>query len=85
MPMASMTLKIRCHTRFRREAMIVLTFCLRRIARMTQPEFQHYWLHTHGPLVSRLLPALGAMRYEQLHASDDPVTKVLTKMRAFSG
>ena len=29
--------------------------------------FQDYWLNKHGPLVRRLQPALGMMRYVQSH------------------
>ena len=39
--------------------MLKLTFCLRRKAGLSLPEFQDYWLNKHGPLVRRLQPALG--------------------------
>jgi uncharacterized protein (TIGR02118 family) len=44
-----------------------LTFCLRRLSTLSLAEFQDYWLHKHGPLVRSLQPALGMLRYEQLH------------------
>ena len=47
--------------------MLKLTFCLRRLAPMSLSEFQDYWLNKHGPLVRSLQPALGMLRYEQLH------------------
>ncbi len=50
-----------------RNAVLKLTFCLRRLAPLSLAEFQDYWLHKHGPLVRRLQPALRMVRYVQLH------------------
>lgn len=50
--------------------MIKLTFCLRRRSDLTREEFQHYWLHTHGPLVRERAEALGIRRYVQTHTMD---------------
>ena len=50
-----------------RNAVLKLTFCLRRLASLSLAEFQDYWLHKHGPLVRSLQPALGMVRYVQLH------------------
>ena len=47
--------------------MLKLTFCLRRLPTLSLAEFQDYWLHKHGPLVRSLQPALGMVRYVQLH------------------
>ena len=47
--------------------MLKLTFCLRRLPNLTLAAFQDYWLNNHGPLVRRLQPALGMVRYVQLH------------------
>ena len=47
--------------------MLKLTFCLRRLPALTLAEFQDYWLTRHGPLVRSLQPALGMVRYVQLH------------------
>jgi uncharacterized protein (TIGR02118 family) len=44
-----------------------LTFCLRRLPMLSLAEFQDYWLNKHGPLVKRLQPALGMVRYVQVH------------------
>jgi uncharacterized protein (TIGR02118 family) len=44
-----------------------LTFCLHRLPTLSLVEFQDYWLNKHGPLVRRLQPVLGMLRYEQLH------------------
>ena len=47
--------------------MLKLTFCLRRLPSLSLEEFQDYWLNKHGPLVRSLQPALGMVRYVQLH------------------
>ena len=47
--------------------MLKLTFCLRRLPTLGLAEFQDYWLNKHGPLVKSLQPALGMVRYVQLH------------------
>lgn len=51
--------------------MLKLTFCLRRLPALTAAEFHDYWLNKHGPLVRRLQPALGMVRYVQVHRLDD--------------
>jgi uncharacterized protein (TIGR02118 family) len=50
-----------------RNAVLKLTFCLRRLPTLSLAEFQDYWLNKHGPLVGSLQPALGMVRYVQLH------------------
>ena len=47
--------------------MLKPTFCLRRLPTLSLAEFQDYWLNKHGPLVRSLQPALGMVRYVQLH------------------
>lgn len=47
--------------------MLKLTFCLRRLPSLSLEQFQDYWLNKHGPLVRSLQPALGMVRYEQVH------------------
>jgi uncharacterized protein (TIGR02118 family) len=53
--------------RIGRNAVLKLTFCLRRLPTLSLVEFQDYWLSKHGPLVRSLQPALGMVRYVQLH------------------
>jgi uncharacterized protein (TIGR02118 family) len=53
--------------RLGRNAVLKLTFCLRRLPTLSLGEFQDYWLNKHGPLVRRLQPALGMVRYVQTH------------------
>ena len=58
-----------------------LTFCLRRKPGLSLPEFQDYWLNKHGPLVRRLQPALGMVRYVQVHRRDDELGLGMAKVR----
>ncbi len=61
--------------------MVKLTFCLRRLPRLSLQEFQQYWLETHGPLVRRHAQALGIRRYVQLHSLDHPLNAGLREPR----
>lgn len=61
--------------------MLKLTFCLRRKPGLSLAEFQDYWLNSHGPLVRRLQPALGMVRYVQLHRLDEELGLAMTKLR----
>jgi uncharacterized protein (TIGR02118 family) len=58
-----------------------LTFCLRRKPGLSLTEFQDYWLNKHGPLVRRLQPALGMVRYVQVHRRDDELGLGMAKVR----
>ncbi len=62
-------------------AMLKLTFCLRRRADLSRPEFQKYWLETHGPLVRERAKTIGALRYVQLHTGYDEVNAALQASR----
>jgi uncharacterized protein (TIGR02118 family) len=64
-----------------RNALLKLTFCLRRLPSLTLAQFQDYWLHRHGPLVRRLQPALGLVRYVQLHRLDGDLAAGMAKVR----
>ena len=57
--------------------MLKLTFCLRRLPALTAAEFHDYWLNKHGPLVRRLQPALGMVRYVQVHRLEDALEVLL--------
>ena len=61
--------------------MLKLTFCLRRLPSLTLAEFQDYWLNKHGPLVRRLQPALGMVRYVQLHRLEGDLGEGMRKVR----
>jgi uncharacterized protein (TIGR02118 family) len=58
-----------------------LTFCLRRLPRLSLPEFQDYWLNKHGPLVRRLQPALGMVRYVQQHRLEGDLAAGMQRVR----
>ena len=62
--------------------MLKLTFCLRRLPTLSLAEFQDYWLNKHGPLVRSLQPALGMVRYVQLHRRDDDLADGMRKVRS---
>ena len=57
--------------------MISIYYTMRRLPSLSQEEFHKYWLETHGPLAKRLLAALGARRYVQVHTLDDPLGEAL--------
>jgi len=59
-----------------------LTFCLRRLPRLSLQEFQDYWLNKHGPLVKSLQPALGMVRYVQLHRLPGDLADGMRRVRA---
>jgi len=61
--------------------MLRLTFCLRRLPSLSLPEFQDYWLNSHGPLVRSLQPALRMVRYVQLHRLDNDWADGMMKVR----
>lgn len=60
-----------------RNALLKLTFCLRRLPALSHAEFCDYWLNKHGSLVRRLQPALGMVRYVQVHRLDDALDETL--------
>jgi uncharacterized protein (TIGR02118 family) len=67
--------------RLGRNAVLKLTFCLHRLAPLSLAEFQDYWLHKHGPLVRSLQPALGMVRYVQLHRLSGDLADGMRRVR----
>lgn len=61
--------------------MLKLTFCLRRRSSLTLAGFQDYWINSHGPLVRRLQPALGMVRYVQVHRLDGDLAEGMRRVR----
>jgi uncharacterized protein (TIGR02118 family) len=48
---------------------------------MSRQDYEDYWLHEHGPLVSRHARALGIRRYLQTHViTDDPLNEVMREI-----
>ena len=64
-----------------RNAVLKLTFCLRRLPTLSLAEFQDYWLNRHGPLVRSLQPALGMVRYVQVHRLDGDLADGMRRVR----
>jgi uncharacterized protein (TIGR02118 family) len=61
--------------------MIKLSFCLRRLPKLSREEFQKYWLETHGPLVRRYADVLRIQRYVQTHTLLGDVADALRATR----
>jgi uncharacterized protein (TIGR02118 family) len=61
--------------------LLKLTFCLRRRPGLSLAEFQDYWVNKHGPLVRRLQPALGVVRYVQVHRLDGDLADGMRRAR----
>jgi uncharacterized protein (TIGR02118 family) len=64
-----------------RNAVLKLTFCLRRLPKLSLGEFQDYWLNKHGRLVRSLQPALGMVRYVQVHRLDGDLADGMRRVR----
>lgn len=64
--------------------MLKLTFCLHRLPTLSLAEFQDYWLNKHGPLVRSLQPALGMVRYVQLHRLAGDLADGMRRVRGAS-
>jgi uncharacterized protein (TIGR02118 family) len=61
--------------------MIRLVFLLRRKPGTSLGEFQRYWREEHGPLVASVQTKIGALRYVQVHAIDDPMNAAAAQAR----
>lgn len=61
--------------------MIRLTYLLRRRQDMAPAEFYRYWREEHGPLVAANARRIGALRYVQVHALDDPANAAMAEAR----
>lgn len=61
--------------------MIRITYLLRRKPGATVDDFQRYWREVHGPLVASHAPAIGALRYVQVHTVDDPANAAMAEAR----
>jgi uncharacterized protein (TIGR02118 family) len=63
------------------EAMIKLTFAVRKLPSMSPAEFQRYWRDNHGPLVKERAKVLAIRRYVQVHRLDSPVNDAMRASR----
>jgi hypothetical protein len=64
--------------------MEAIYYAVRRLPQLSREQFQEYWRNTHGRLAERLLKALGARRYVQVHTLDDPLNELLQGMRGIT-
>ncbi len=53
-------------------AVLLMTFCLRRLPHLTWTEFSDYWRDVHAPLVQRNASILGIRKYVQVRTIDEP-------------
>ncbi len=65
-------------------AMIKLVYCIRRRSDLRLEEFQHYWLHSHAALVTRVAEAIGARRYVQSHTIEPAINEALVQPRGLA-
>jgi uncharacterized protein (TIGR02118 family) len=66
------------HTLARVKSPIVkLHFPLRHPAGQSLDEAQHYWRTSHGPLIRSMAPAMGMIRYQQVHRFESPFEAAL--------
>jgi uncharacterized protein (TIGR02118 family) len=60
---------------------VKLTFCVRRLATLSEAAFHRYWREEHGPLVLRHAETLAIRRYVQTHALPGAVSEALRATR----
>lgn len=58
-----------------------LHFPLRPLPSLTVEQAQAYWRIQHGPLIRRMAPASGILRYQQVHRYDTPIEAALRSAR----
>ncbi len=61
--------------------MIKLTFCLKRLPKLTREQFQDYWFNSHAPLVARHREVLRIRRYVQMHSGSDAMNAAIAASR----
>lgn len=67
-----------------------LHFPLRHPAGMSLDDAQRYWRVQHGPLIRSMAPAMGMLRYQQVHRYETPLEAALrasrgTKVEPYTG
>ena len=61
--------------------LVKLHFPLRHLPSLSLDEAQRYWRVQHGPLIRSLSPAMGTLRYQQVHRYETPVATALATSR----
>jgi hypothetical protein len=69
---------------------VKLHFPLRHPAGMSLDDAQRYWRVQHGPLIRSMAPAMGMLRYQQVHRYETPFEAALrtsrgTEVEAYTG
>ena len=64
---------------------VKLHYPLRHPAGMSLDEAQLYWRTSHGPLIRSMAPAVGMLRYQQVHRFETPVEAALRTARGHHG
>ena len=60
---------------------VKLHFPLRHPETMSMDEAQRYWRIQHGPLIRSMAPAMGMLRYQQVHRFETPLEAALRASR----
>ena len=60
-----------------RSSILKLYFPLRHRSELTLDEAQRYWRVQHGPTIRRQAPAMGMLRYQQIHRYETPFEAAL--------
>jgi hypothetical protein len=60
---------------------VKLHFPLRHVTRMSFDDAQRYWRVQHGPLIRSMAPAMGMLRYQQVHRFETPFEEALRASR----
>ena len=61
--------------------LVKLYFPLRQHAHQSLDEAQLYWRTSHGPLIRSMAPAMGILRYQQIHYFASPLEQALRESR----
>jgi uncharacterized protein (TIGR02118 family) len=64
-----------------RSPLVKLYFPLRHHAQQSLAEAQRYWRTAHGPLIRSQAPAMGILRYQQVHRFESPLEQALRESR----
>ena len=62
--------------------MIKFVMCCTRNPDMTREQFQHYWLHQHGPFFMKNAAVMRAKKYVQSHTVETPLNEGLRESRS---
>jgi hypothetical protein len=60
---------------------VKLHFPLRHVAERSFDDAQRYWRVQHGPLIRSMAPAMGMLRYQQVHRFETPLEDALRSSR----